>query len=230
MSTMDSDLYSLAANASKLVHPPHPYYPLDATIVGYLANESSVPHLLGVFFSTCAALFALTYFLAKRIQPTLSTSELITTMWFVLSGCIHIFFEGYYALNYADLGAHQTLIGQMWKEYAFSDSRYLTQNAFVLCMESVTAACWGPGCLVVAALVVLRSPWRFPLQTLVSFGQFYGDVLYYATCAFDHLVMGISYSRPELFYFWFYFFFMNFIWIVVPGCEYATKIGWGIRG
>ncbi len=47
--------------------------------------------------------------------------------------------KGYYSLNFRDLAAHNTLFGQMWKEYANADSRYLTQNAFVLCMETVTA-------------------------------------------------------------------------------------------
>lgn len=36
-------------------------------------------------------------------------------------------------------------------------------------------------------------------------GQLYGDALYYATSFFDHAVNGISYSRPEALYFWFYF-------------------------
>ena len=58
-------------------------------------------------------------------------------------GTIHFFFEGYYALNQANLGSLNTLFGQLWKEYALSDSRYLTQNAFVLCMESVTAVSIG---------------------------------------------------------------------------------------
>lgn len=201
----------------------HPYYPLDAYIDGYVANEWSVPALLGVFFGACIALFSFTYFLAKRINSSLNTGELTTIMWFVLSGSIHMLFEGYYAYNYATLGTKQTLIGQMWKEYAFSDSRYLTQDSFVLCMETVTAVCWGPGCFIVAALVMLRSPFRYPLQMLVSMGQFYGDALYYATSFFDHHVMGITYSRPEPFYFYFYFVLMNLFWIVVPGCEYSSR-------
>ena len=80
MSTIQSEFYELANNASKLVHPPHPYYPLDASIVGYLANETSVPHLLTVFFGACAALFTTTYFVAKRIQPTLSAAELVLSL------------------------------------------------------------------------------------------------------------------------------------------------------
>lgn len=129
----------MANNATLLSHPPHPYYPLEVEITGYLANEWSVPALLGVFFGCCGLLFGSTYFFAKSVQPKLTRGELITLMWFVLSGTIHLVFEGYYAANQAHMGGLQSLMGQMWKEYALSDSRYLTQNAFVLCMETVTA-------------------------------------------------------------------------------------------
>jgi cholestenol delta-isomerase len=37
------------------------------------------------------------------------------------------------------MGRMQDLFGQLWKEYSLSDSRYLTQDAFVLCMETITA-------------------------------------------------------------------------------------------
>ena len=198
----------------------HPYFPSDAEIVGYAANELGVVPLLGVFFGVCAVLFAATYFVAKAVNPKLEKAELLAIMWFVLSGSIHLCFEGYYAANFANLGSKQTLLGQMWKEYAYSDSRYLTSDSFVLCMETITATCWGPGCMVVAGLIALRHPLRFPLQCIVSVGQVYGDILYYATCAFDHYTIGVTYSRPEAFYFWFYFFFMNFIWIVIPGSKY----------
>jgi hypothetical protein len=56
-----------------------------------------------------------------------------------LGGCIHLFFEGYFAYNFRRMGSMQDLFGQLWKEYSLSDSRYLTQDAFVLCMESITA-------------------------------------------------------------------------------------------
>lgn len=210
-------MVSLQENITKFTAEAlHPYFPVDAEIVGYAANEWSVPALLGVFFGACTALFAATYTVANSVNPKLHKAELLTTMWFVLSGAIHMLFEGYYAINYATLGSKQTLIGQMWKEYAFSDSRYLTNNSFVLCMETLTAVCWGPGCMIVATLIILRHPLRFPLQCVVSSGQFYGDTLYYATSFFDHYTMGVSYSRPEAFYFWFYFIFMNLFWIVIP--------------
>jgi hypothetical protein len=53
----------------------------------------------------------------------------------------------------------------------------------------------------------------------VCVAHLYGDVLYYATSLFNHYVNGISYSRPEVLYFWVYYFFMNFVWIVVPAGE-----------
>lgn len=84
-------------------------------------------------------------------------------------------------------------------------NRYLTKNTFVLCVETLTVLLWGPGCFLVAALILQRSPWRYPLQIIVSMGQLYGDTLYYATSFFDHAVNGISYSRPEALYFWCYF-------------------------
>jgi hypothetical protein len=54
-------------------------------------------------------------------------------------GFIHLFFEGYFAYNFRAMGGRQDIFGQLWKEYSKSDSRYLTQDAFVLCMETITA-------------------------------------------------------------------------------------------
>jgi cholestenol delta-isomerase len=69
-----------------------------------------------------------------------------------------------------------------------------------------------------AYFIATSHPLRYPLQAIVSLGQLYGDVLYYATCLFDHYLMNIAYSRPEAYYFWVYFVGMNAFWIVIPGC------------
>ena len=77
---------------------------------------------------------------------------------FEAAGSIHIFFEGaspsretsrrnhcltknpgYYVSNYKDLASMQTLFAQLWKEYALADSRYLTRDPLVLCLETITA-------------------------------------------------------------------------------------------
>ena len=36
------------------------------------------------------------------------------------------------------MGSRQDIIGQLWKEYALSDSRYMTADTLVLCMETIT--------------------------------------------------------------------------------------------
>ena len=46
-------------------------------------------------------------------------------------------------------------------------------------------------------------------------------IFYYGTAYFEHVVYGLSYSRPEPFYFYFYFVFMNAIWMVIPGGKSA---------
>lgn len=46
---------------------------------------------------------------------------------------------GYFSVNHASMAGKQSFFGQLWKEYSFSDSRYLTSDPFVLCMETVTA-------------------------------------------------------------------------------------------
>lgn len=65
-------------------YPPHPYYPLNAQVANYLANEWSVPVLLGYFFGGCAALFSLTLLIVKRVHPNLPTGEKACILWFVL--------------------------------------------------------------------------------------------------------------------------------------------------
>jgi len=123
---------------------------------------------------------------------------------------------GYFAFNNASMPSRTSLLGQMWKEYALSDSRYLTRDSFVVCMETVTAVCWGPLSFVIATLILRDHPLRHPLQMLVSMGQLYGDVLYYATFFFDEAMTGLSYCRPEQYYFWAYFVTLNGFWIVIP--------------
>lgn len=217
----------------------HPYFPAESPIVGYLANEYNTLELVSLFAAGCAVIFACTYVTVKRVRSSLPFSDLVVILWFTLCGFIHLFFEGYYAYNFRTIGGHQDLFGQLWKEYSLSDSRYLTaDSAFVLCMESITAvggapsssryllgmsadcfllqAAWGPLSFLTASLIAKDHPLRHPFQIIVSLGQLYGDVLYYATSLFDEHLLGLSYSRPEAAYYWGYFVFMNAFWIVIP--------------
>ncbi|GAB0134517.1 hypothetical protein EsDP_00002884 [Epichloe bromicola] len=124
--------------------------------------------------------------------------------------------SGYFSLNHLDMAGRNDLFGQLWKEYAMSDSRYMTQDPFVVCMETVTAVLWGPLSWFIAYAVVTDHPWRHPFQLIVSVGQLYGDVLYYVICWYDELVNGIAYSRPERYYYWAYFVLCNAFWVAIP--------------
>ncbi|CBF88659.1 hypothetical protein AN0851.2 [Aspergillus nidulans FGSC A4] len=94
-------------------------------------------------------------------------------------------------INHGRMGSAQDFFGQLWKEYALSDSRYLTSDTLVLCMETITVI-------------------------IVCMAHLYGDTLYFATSIYDDHAHERPYCRPEPFYFWVYYFGMNFIWIVVP--------------
>ncbi|RVX70886.1 hypothetical protein B0A52_06043 [Exophiala mesophila] len=202
--------------AEVLNHTVHPFYPLGVEIVNYLANEKDVIQLLTSFASLVGSILLVAWYGATKFAPHLKASDQLAVLWFVLCGMIHFFFEGYFSYNHTRMGPAQDLFGQLWKEYALSDSRYLTSDPFVLCMETITAIFWGPLSFVMVYFIVTSHRYRYPLQAIVSLGQIYGDVLYYATCLFDHYHKSLSYCRPEAYYFWFYFFFMNFIWIVIP--------------
>lgn len=109
------------------------------------------------------------------------------------------------------------VFGQLWKEYSLSDSRYLTLDSFLVPMEAVTAFVWGPMSFACAAFIVTGHPLRHVFQTIISLGQFYGDVLYFGTSTFTAVVNGVDFCRPELIYYWAYYFFCNFVWLVIPG-------------
>jgi cholestenol delta-isomerase len=47
-------------------------------------------------------------------------------------------FEGYFMLNHNRMASAKDFFGQLWKEYALSDSRYMTADTMVLCMETIT--------------------------------------------------------------------------------------------
>jgi len=71
-------------NSSTTTNPTHPYYPLEIEIVGYLANDYSVPQLLGIFAAGCAAILGFTHVVAKARNPGLPKGEILRIMWFVL--------------------------------------------------------------------------------------------------------------------------------------------------
>ncbi|BDD57258.1 hypothetical protein MPDQ_002924 [Monascus purpureus] len=194
----------------------HPYHPVDAHINGYVANETPVLRVLATASAGCTIILGTVLAAVSYTRPALSKADRLAILWFFISGSLHCFFEGYFVLNHGHMASAQDIFGQLWKEYALSDSRYLTSDTLVLCMETMTTLVWGPLCFSVAYLIFVEHSLRYPIQIIVCLSHLYGDTLYYATSLFDHYVNGVSYCRPEAYYFWVYYFLMNFIWIVVP--------------
>jgi cholestenol Delta-isomerase len=91
-------------------------------------------------------------------------------------------------------------------------------------MESVTALLWGPLSFLLVYMICADHPLRHAIQLVVSLGQIYGDVLYYATSLFEHYQNSVHFCRPEGYYFWFYYAFFNAIWIIVPTRESGVNV------
>ncbi|KAI5288650.1 hypothetical protein KEM54_005037 [Ascosphaera aggregata] len=202
---------------SEIVVPSHPYYPVDVKLVGYIPNDHGVLELVSMFGAGCAATLGITICFIQLVAPKIKVADKICVLWFVLTASIHLWFEGYFAYNHYRMPTRTDLFGQLWKEYSHADSRYLTSDPFVLCMETITALFWGVLSYFQVILILKQSPYRHPLQIVICGGQIYGDVLYYMTSWFNKHFFGLDYCRPEAYYFWFYYFFMNIIWIIIPG-------------
>lgn len=90
---------------------------------------------------------------------------------------------------------------------------FSSSDTFTVCMERITAVVDGPLAFLAALSFLQHGSYRYVLQLLLSLFQLYGDVLYFLTEIFEGFSHG-EYLHPQ--YFWFYFVFLNSIWIVVP--------------
>ncbi|KAM6976698.1 3-beta-hydroxysteroid-Delta(8),Delta(7)-isomerase [Aplochiton taeniatus] len=194
---------------------PHPYWPRDLSIPSYVANDRSMSEILVFLFSVSGALLVATWVLTGRegAGGKLGGWRRLALCWFAVCGFIHGVIEGWFSLYYEIIPADQSFLSQLWKEYSKGDSRYVIADNFTVCMETVTAWLWGPFSVWTVFAFLTKRSYRFVLQLIVSLGQLYGAVLYFYTEHRD------GYAHSELghpVYFWFYFVFMNVLWIVIP--------------
>ncbi|KUJ10227.1 Emopamil-binding protein, partial [Mollisia scopiformis] len=203
----------------------HPYYPQDIILSGksFEPNELTVTTLIIGFATGLTLLLGSILLLVRRVHPRLPTTDVGLVLWFVMSGTIHLFFESFFVLHNSQIAGMQTLFAQLWKEYALSDSRYMFSDPLVLCMETWTVIIWGPLCLLTAVFITKSSPYRHPIQALVSTGHLYGNLLYLSTSLYEDFYISKQYYRPEPYYFWVYFVCFNLPWLVVPAmCLYSS--------
>ncbi|XP_042525160.1 3-beta-hydroxysteroid-Delta(8),Delta(7)-isomerase [Dipodomys spectabilis] len=195
--------------------PLHPYWPRNLKLDNFVPNDIPTWHILAALFSVSGALVLTTWLLASRTSVVpLGTWRKLSLCWFAVCAFIHLVIEGWFSFYNKTLLTDQAFLSQLWKEYSKGDSRYIICDNFIVCMETITASMWGPLSLWAVIAFLRQQPVRYVLQLMVSLGQIYGDVLYFMTeyrDEFQHSEMG----HPV--YFWFYFVFMNALWLVIPG-------------
>ncbi|KAJ1939922.1 hypothetical protein EC988_007179, partial [Linderina pennispora] len=114
---------------------PHPYYPLSLAMDTYVAPTQHPLTLVCTIGTALALVLLLSYILVLRPLP-LPRSTMLTAQWFVLCGSLHCVFELYYLAQFTALPENTDIMASLWKEYAKSDSRYLTQSSMVGALES----------------------------------------------------------------------------------------------
>ncbi|KAI1213055.1 EBP-domain-containing protein [Annulohypoxylon truncatum] len=202
--------------SSEDIEPSHPYYPLGVYIPAYAPNEFPVYVLLSALVGMLGFAVLGASAVALKFNPKLTRSNLAVFCWFVMNGCLHCFFEGYFVINHDTVASSQNLFAQLWKEYALSDSRYLTSDCFMLSVESITALVWGPLCFANAVSIVRGSPYRHVLRIIICMAHIYGVALYYSTSLCQEYMTDLSHSRPEFLYFWVYYVGFNLPWAIIP--------------
>ncbi|XP_012880582.1 PREDICTED: 3-beta-hydroxysteroid-Delta(8),Delta(7)-isomerase-like [Dipodomys ordii] len=194
--------------------PLHPYWPRNLKLDNFVPNDIPTWHILAGLFSVSGALVLTTWLLSNRTSVApLGTWRKLSLCWFAVCAFIHLVIEGWFSFYNKTLLRDQDFLSQLWKEYSKGDSCYIIWDNFIICMETITASMWGPLSLWVVIAFFRQQPVCYVLQLVVSLGQIYGDVLYFLTeygDEFQHSEMG----HPV--YFWFYFVFMNSLWLVIP--------------
>ncbi|KAJ3236884.1 hypothetical protein HDU81_010249 [Chytriomyces hyalinus] len=188
----------------------HPFYPRNVSLPHYTPTQLSMVETLAIFFSWVFAAIGIATFLISRKSK--STSTRLLFIWYITCALIHGVVEGYFAWTNKTIAGDQTVLSAVWKEYAMSDSRYMSSDSFVVVMEGITAACWGPLSLVIAYLIYRDDPARHVLQVIVSLGQLYGLLIYYITAHFANY----EHSSPAFLHFVVYFWGFNAPWFFIP--------------
>ncbi|KAJ1725139.1 hypothetical protein LPJ61_005669, partial [Coemansia biformis] len=192
-------------------------------LAGYIAPTRGAAELgLAMAAAVGLLLAAADTALRRRRQRAgrLAAADRAAALWFVMCGAMHSVFELYYLAHFRTVLGQRDVLGEMWKEYAKSDSRYVAQSPVVRALETVTVAAVGPLCWAAAYGVWARRPAvRHLGQLAASVLHVYSVLLYYGT----ELAAEQSNCRPEAQYYWGYFVLANLPWLVVPGLLAAAS-------
>eukprot|EP00245_Coleochaete_scutata_P001399 TRINITY_DN1170_c0_g1_i1.p1 TRINITY_DN1170_c0_g1~~TRINITY_DN1170_c0_g1_i1.p1 ORF type:complete len:220 (+),score=26.47 TRINITY_DN1170_c0_g1_i1:94-753(+) len=191
---------------------PHPYYPRDLVIPGFVPGTWSMEAILGVFGIITAVIIVFSWLSSKKYTH-LSTADRAVYCWWVATGTCHLILEGFFVAKLDLIRSTSTdFLTEVWKEYSKADSRYATRDVFVVSLEGFTAFLVGPLCFLVPLAMARKAAYRHSLQIILSMMQLYGVILYFVSSILEDN----KHVSPGALYFWIYFVFMNSIWVVVP--------------
>ncbi|ORY05857.1 Emopamil-binding protein [Basidiobolus meristosporus CBS 931.73] len=188
----------------------HPYYPQTLILLHYVPPTGSLLYTLGITLGGIGSVILLGGLLAKRRGITFV--QQVTFTWFVLCGFLHSTLELYFVLHHDSLAADNTILGLVWKEYAKSDSRYLSSDTFLWCTETFTVFIIGPLCWYTSYLTYQQKPTCHLYTVLTSTCHLITCTLYFTTSLLD----GSPDCIPNVLYFWVYFVGFNLPWIIIP--------------
>ncbi|KAL0078466.1 Emopamil-binding protein [Phycomyces blakesleeanus] len=187
----------------------HPYYPQNIFLPGYIPNTLSTPQLLMFATIVMSVFFTCAY---TMVRNKVGGVDALRFIWFLLSGFLHCGFELYFILHHDTLANRTDIIAQLWKEYAHSDSRYLSSDPLVLSLETITVCILGPLCLVAALSIRSHHPSQYVWQLIISVAHMFSCSLYFVM----DLPTGFHNCDPHPVYFWVYFVTFNAFWLVMP--------------
>ncbi|KAJ2308200.1 hypothetical protein IWW55_000581 [Coemansia sp. RSA 2706] len=200
------------ATEQETVKIQHPYFPRDAALAHYVPSAFNVGEAFMTLGSAVGLIMFVSAVLIRQSPRQFSCKDKFVVVWMLVCAGIHMVLEGYFSLNHKNLAGMQTVLADLWREYAHSDSRYLTSDPFTVIMEGITAVFDGSFAVVAAYGVLTDSPIRHPAQLVTSLMQLYGNVLYMGINCME----GFRYTNPHPYYFYGYFVLMNAFWIVIP--------------
>ncbi|KAJ2553308.1 hypothetical protein EV175_002987, partial [Coemansia sp. RSA 1933] len=193
--------------------PQHPYFPPTLELPGYTAPTHKTATLVSSMGACLAALLASTYCVLAAKRHPITLPQRLTALWFVMCGALHSLFELYYLAHHKTLAQDQSVVADMWKEYALSDSRYLSASPMVRALESITVLATAPLCWIAAyAIWADLHAIRHLAQLSASLLHLYSVAIYFGT----EFMGPASNCRPEPLYYYGYFIAMNAPWVLVP--------------
>jgi cholestenol delta-isomerase len=115
----------------------HPYYPKTLIIPDFVPSQRSTPEILFLWNGIIGAIVLFSVLLSRiSSNKNIPAAKLA---WFVACGALHFGFEGYWIVYNDTVSSRTDLIADVWKEFAYSDSKFLAPDDLLYTLEFMAA-------------------------------------------------------------------------------------------